>query len=86
MKRTKDSLEDPRKEHATDKAGLKSQQAGCFAYFPEHNPEYSIMCVIFTRATKKDFFGRSIPTAIVRDLSNMMYDYKNKKTNFHRGL
>lgn len=69
-----------------NKNGMKSQQAGCFAYFPNHNPEYSVMCIIFTRATNKNFFGKDIPTSVVRNLSNMIYDYKYKKTKFRRGL
>ena len=50
------------------------QQGTFVGFFPSEDPQYSIICTIYTKMTKKDFFGGVIPVKVVRDIINSIYD------------
>lgn len=52
----------------------QSKWAGTFVgYFPAEAPQYSIVCVLFSKATTHPFYGGSVPSRVVRDCVQSFY-------------
>ena len=55
-----------------DKLGRKKTAGVYVGFFPEDRPQYSVICVVFSEPTHKNFYGGTIPAIAVRDLVNSM--------------
>ena len=52
----------------------QSKWAGTFVgHFPADAPQYSIICVLFSKATNHPFYGGSVPSRVVRDYVQRLY-------------
>lgn len=51
-----------------DKEGRKKQQGTFVGFFPADDPQYSIICTVYSYLSHKDFYGGSIPAATVREI------------------
>lgn len=55
-----------------DKAGRKKTAATFAGFFPADNPQYSVICVIFSDLTHKSYHGGTIPARVVNDIVNQL--------------
>lgn len=55
-----------------DREGLRKYAASYVGYFPQENPEYSAICVLFSEKTKQSFYAGSLPAIMVRDFVNRL--------------
>lgn len=53
-----------------DREGRRQYQGTFVGYFPADDPQYSIICCIYTKPTKKEYYGGQKPVEIVRDVIN----------------
>ena len=51
-----------------DRQGRKKQQGTFVGFFPADDPQYSIICTVYSYLSHKDFYGGSIPAATVREI------------------
>ena len=54
-------------------AGHK-QQGTFVGFFPSEDPQYTIICTIYSGLTKKEYYGGVIPVKVVRDVIDTIYD------------
>ena len=53
---------------------LVHKQQGTFAgFFPAEDPQYTIVCSIYTDLTKKDYFGGVIPVQVALEVIKELY-------------
>jgi len=52
----------------TDKMGRKKYQGTFVGFFPAGDPQYSVICSIYSRPTKKSFQGGHIPALAIKEL------------------
>lgn len=50
------------------------QQGTFVGFFPSEDPQYTIICTIYSKMTKKEFYGGVIPVKVVRDIIDSIYD------------
>ena len=55
-----------------DKEGRRKYAATYVGYFPQEAPEYSVICVLFSKKTKQTFYSGSLPANLVRDFVNRL--------------
>lgn len=53
-----------------DKDGRHSTAATFAGFFPTDDPQYSIICVIYSNPCEKTYFGGGLPTQVVLDVVN----------------
>lgn len=53
-----------------DKDGRHSTAATFAGFFPADDPQYSIICVIYSNPCEKTYFGGGLPTQVVLDVVN----------------
>lgn len=58
----------------SDAQGRKKYQGTFAGYFPAENPQYSVICTIFSKPTTKSFQGGGIPAVAVRALVDQLYN------------
>lgn len=54
--------------------GKHKQQGTFVGFFPSEDPQYTIICTIYTDLTKKDYFGGTIPVKVVREVIDRIHD------------
>lgn len=59
------------KYHTTE--GYHKQQSTFAGFFPADNPQYTLVCVIYTDLTKRDYFGGVIPVQVALETINEIY-------------
>lgn len=57
-----------------DAQGRRKYQGTFAGYFPAQDPQYSVICTIYSRPTKKSFQGGGIPAVAVRTLVDQLYN------------
>ena len=50
------------------------QQGTFVGFFPSEDPQYTIICTIYSKLTKKEFYGGVIPVKVVRDVIDSIYN------------
>lgn len=55
-----------------DKTGRKKTAATFAGFFPADDPQYSVICVVFSDLTHKSYLGGTIPALVVKDLVNKL--------------
>ena len=53
--------------------GFHKQQSTFAGFFPADNPQYTLVCVLYTDLTKKDYFGGVIPVEVALETINEIY-------------
>lgn len=53
--------------------GSRKQQGTFVGFFPAEDPQYSVICVVFSKISKKEFAGGVIPASVVRDFIKEIY-------------
>lgn len=61
-------------EGGYEKDGKKKNQGTFVGFFPTEDPQYSIICVIYSYLSSRDFYGGTIPAATVRKIIDRIYD------------
>lgn len=56
------------------KDGKKKQQGTFVGFFPAEDPQYSIICTVYSYLSNKDFYGGTIPAATVRSIVDDICD------------
>lgn len=56
------------------KDGKKKQQGTFVGFFPAEDPQYSIICTVYSYLSNKDFYGGTIPAATVRSIVDNICD------------
>ena len=56
------------------KDGKKKNQGTFVGFFPARDPQYSVICVIYSYLSNKSFYGGTIPAAVVRKIVDQVYD------------
>ena len=54
--------------------GSRKQQGTFVGFFPAEDPQYSVICVVFSKISKKEFAGGVIPASVVRDFIKEIYN------------
>ncbi len=54
--------------------GARKQQGTFVGFFPAENPQYSVICVVFSKISKKEFAGGVIPASVIRDFIKEIYN------------
>ena len=57
-----------------DAEGRRRYVASYVGYFPSEAPEYSIICVVFSKLMKGSFYALTVPTHVVMDFVKLMED------------
>lgn len=57
-----------------DTDGRRQYAATYVGYFPSDAPEYSIICVVFSKLMKGTFYALTVPTHVVMDFVKLMED------------
>lgn len=55
-----------------DIAGRKKTAATFVGFFPADNPQYSIICVLFSKPCAQTYYGGRLPAQVVRDIVNAL--------------
>lgn len=58
----------------SDSEGRRKYQGTFAGYFPSEDPQYSVICTIYSKPTKKSFQGGGIPAVAVLSLVNRLYE------------
>lgn len=56
-----------------DQEGRHKYQGTFVGFFPAEAPQYSVICTVYSKPTKKSFQGGGIPAAAVRELIDKLY-------------
>lgn len=56
------------------KDGMKKNQGTFVGFFPAEDPQYSIICVVYSYLSARSFYGGTIPAAAVRKVVDQIYD------------
>ena len=54
--------------------GARKQQGTFVGFFPAEDPQYTVICVVFSKISKKEFAGGVIPASVVRDFIKEIYN------------
>ena len=54
--------------------GSRKQQGMFVGFFPAENPQYSVVCVVYSKISKKEFAGGVIPASVIRDFIKEIYN------------
>lgn len=54
--------------------GARKQQGTFVGFFPAEDPQYSVICVVYSKLSKKEFAGGVIPVSVVRDFIKEIYN------------
>lgn len=54
--------------------GARKQQGTFVGFFPAEDPQYSVICVVYSKMSKKEFAGGVIPVSVVRDFIKEIYN------------
>lgn len=54
--------------------GARKQQGTFVGFFPAEDPQYSVICVVFSKISKKEFAGGVIPASVIRDFIKEIYN------------
>ena len=57
-----------------DAQGRRKYQGTFVGFFPADNPQYSIICMVYSYPTKKSFQGGGIPARAIRTVIDKVYD------------
>lgn len=57
-----------------DENNLRKCQGTFVGFFPADNPQYSIICTIYSKPSKEDYYGGTIPAQVVREVVDKIYD------------
>lgn len=57
-----------------DANGNFSNQGTFVGFFPAEDPQYSIICCVYSKPSKKSFYGGTIPAATVRTVVDKLYN------------
>ena len=57
-----------------DDAGRKKNQGTFVGFFPAEDPQYSIICVIYSTLSHRSFYGGTIPAMVVKDVVDGVYN------------
>lgn len=55
-----------------DKEGRRKYAVTFVGFFPQEAPEYSVICVLFSKKTKQNFYAGSLPADLVKDIVNKL--------------
>lgn len=54
--------------------GSRKQQGTFVGFFPAEDPQYSVICVVYSKPSRKEFAGGVIPVSVVRDFIKAIYN------------
>ena len=54
--------------------GSRKQQGMFVGFFPAEDPQYTVICVVYSKISKKEFAGGVIPASVVRDFIKEIYN------------
>ncbi|MBO4465055.1 MAG: penicillin-binding protein 2 [Bacteroidales bacterium] len=54
--------------------GARKQQGTFVGFFPAEDPQYSVICVVYSKISKKEFAGGVIPASVIRDFIKEIYN------------
>ena len=57
----------------SDENGRRQYQGTFVGYFPAEDPQYSIICAVYSRPTRTSYQGGGIPAAAVKTLVDYVY-------------
>ncbi|MBQ0078083.1 MAG: penicillin-binding protein 2 [Bacteroidales bacterium] len=57
-----------------DELGRHKCQGTFVGYFPTENPQYSIICTIYSKLSSVDYYGGTIPAEVCRRVVDKIYD------------
>lgn len=57
----------------SDAEGRKKQQGTFVGFFPAEDPQYSIICTVYSYLSHKDYYGGTIPAATVKEIVDNIY-------------
>lgn len=60
--------------HYKDEHGRRKYQGTFTGYFPADDPQYSVICTIYSKPTNKSFQGGGIPARAIKALVDQMYN------------
>ena len=52
----------------------RKQQGTFVGFFPAEDPQYSVICVVYSKISKKEFAGGVIPASVIRDFIKEIYN------------
>jgi len=58
----------------SDASGRRKYQGTFVGFFPAEDPQYSIVCCVYSRPTRKQYQGGGIPAGVVRTVVDHMVD------------
>ena len=56
-----------------DEYGRFSNQGTFVGFFPAEDPQYSVICCVYSKPSKKSYYGGTIPAEAVRQLVDKIY-------------
>ena len=62
------------KKPYVSKDGKKRNQGSFVGFFPADEPQYSIICMVYSKPTSKSFQGGGIPARAIRTVIDTIYD------------
>lgn len=57
-----------------DKEGRKKNQGTFVGFFPAEDPQYTIICTVYSYLSHESFYGGTIPAQVVRNVVDQVYD------------
>ena len=58
----------------SDEHGRRKYQGTFVGFFPAEDPQYSIICTVYSKPTNKSFQGGGIPARAIRTVIDRLYD------------
>ena len=57
----------------SDAAGRRQYQGTFVGYFPAEDPQYSVICAVYSRPTRTSYQGGGIPASVIKTLVDYVY-------------
>lgn len=57
----------------SDAAGRRQYQGTFVGYFPAEDPQYSVICVVYSKPTRTSYQGGGIPASVIKTLVDYVY-------------
>ena len=57
----------------SDAAGRRQYQGTFVGYFPAEDPQYSVICAVYSKPTRTSYQGGGIPAAVIKTLVDYVY-------------
>ncbi|MBR6458357.1 MAG: hypothetical protein IKS71_07145 [Bacteroidales bacterium] len=54
--------------------GARKQQGMFVGFFPAEDPQYTVICVVYSKISEKEFAGGVIPASVIRDFIKEIYN------------